>query len=178
MKMLRVAVLCMLCGSVFYSISASTQEVPCTPVIYLFRHAEDVPSPPEGNPKTILGGVEYDSQLTPAGEQHAEQYDDMIGSLRNLLNDNLCPVVKVYTVSPTKPDGTKGTTNPYKTALPLAQQTTDEKSPIIEIGGKKIDEHFAGGVTRYELIDDIRPILNLGHSVAFFWTSQGLPDLA
>jgi len=178
MKMLRVAVLFMLCGSVSYGLPASAvAQFPCTAVIYLFRHAEDADQ--GDGTKTILDGVTYYSKLLPWGEKHADLYNDMITSLGTLFNGTLCPVGKVYTVSPTKPNGDKGTTNPYKTAEPLALIATDAY-PTITIGSKRIGEFLneSQGVTPDQLHADYAPILNDGLSVAFFWTSQGLPNLA
>jgi len=174
MKMLRVAVLFMLCGSVSYGIPPSAvAEFPCTAVIYLFRHAEDAKLG-----TTLVDGVTYFSKLHPWGDAHAALYNDMITSLGTLFNGTLCPVKRVYAVNPTKPNGELGTTNPYKTAEPLALIAMNEK-PIITIGEKRIDEKFGpGGVTRDELHADYAPILRGGMSVAFFWTSEGLPDLA
>jgi hypothetical protein len=177
MKMLRAAVLFILCGSVSYGIPPSAvAEFPCTAVIYLFRHAEDAAPGPDT--KTILDGVTYSSKLLPWGDAHAALYNDMITSLGTLFNGTLCPVGKVYAVNPTKPNGQLGSTNPYKTAQPLALLTMDA-NPIITMGQKRIDEHFGpGGVTPHELRAAYAPILRDGLSVAFFWTSQGLPDLA
>src|SRR5262249_20692260 len=147
MKMLRVAVLSMLCGFVSYGIPPSAvADFPCVAVIYLFRHAEDLD---KGETtlfvKNVIDpAVTYSTQLTPAGARHADLYDDMIASFENLYNANLCDVGKVYAVHPTTPDGNPGTTNPYKTAEPLALKLTDAP-PTITIGQKKIYEHFGGG---------------------------------
>jgi hypothetical protein len=94
-----------LCCLFLFSQSAQSQTAPpsCTPVLYAFRHAEDVNGPP--------------TALTPIGTEHANLYIEMITSLE--VTQNYCPVATVYAVSPKKPDGSDGTTNPYFTARPL-----------------------------------------------------------
>jgi hypothetical protein len=109
---------------IFFSNAAQAQ---CTPTLYLFRHAEDVDNekPPPNQP----------AGLTAVGTTHAMLYADMenrpgmISQLQNTLG--LCPVQRVFAMW-NRPGATgdfTGTTNPYKTALPLAQSLTNHPPP-------------------------------------------------
>jgi hypothetical protein len=146
--------------SLFLSISSAAGAA-CTPVVYAFRHAEDVNGPPPS--------------LTPVGMEHANLYIEMVASFE--LTQNYCPVKLVYSVNPIKPGGESGTTNPFFTARPLANILMN-LDPIIEIGGKRIDEFLEVsniGATAFqnEMLNTTRG----GSSVALFWTSQGLHNL-
>ena len=146
------------CGSLLSFISSAKA---CTPVVYAFRHAEDLNGPP--------------TQLTPVGMEHANLYIEMVASFE--LTQNYCPVKFVYSVNPIKPTGAGGTTNPFFTARPLANILMN-LDPIIDIGTKRIDEFLEmsniGAIAfREEMLDKIQG----GSSVALFWTSQGLHDL-
>lgn len=92
------------CLFLFSESAVAIEYGDCTPVVYAFRHAEDVNGPP--------------TTLTPIGKEHAALYIEMINELQT--TQNYCPVDAVYAVNPVKPDGAIGTTNPYDTALPLA----------------------------------------------------------
>ncbi len=81
----------------------SASYATCTPVVYAFRHAEDLNGPP--------------TVLTPVGMEHANLYIEMITAFE--LTKNYCPVKFVYSVNQLKPGGETGTTNPYFTARPL-----------------------------------------------------------
>ncbi len=146
--------------SLFLFIS-SAADAACTPVVYAFRHAEDVNGPPPS--------------LTPVGMEHANLYIEMVASFE--LTQNYCPVKFVYSVDPIKPGGESGTTNPFFTARPLANILMN-LDPIIQIGGKRIDEflemsNIGATAFREEMLDKTEG----GSSVALFWTSQGLHDL-
>jgi len=146
------------CGSLLSFISSANA---CTPVLYAFRHAEDLNGPP--------------TVLTPVGMAHANLYVEMITAFE--LSKNYCPVGSVYSVNPVKPGGEKGTTNPYFTARPLANVVMN-LNPIIEVDNKPIDEFLEtsniGAIHfREVMIDKVAA----GSSVAIFWTSQGLHNL-
>jgi hypothetical protein len=150
------------CCLFLLSQSAQSQAAapPCTPVVYVFRHAEDVNGPP--------------TALTPIGTEHANLYIEMVKSLE--VTRIYCPVAAVYAVNPIKPDGSVGTTNPYFTARPLANIVMN-KEPIIEIENHRIGEFFVNGEDRL-LSSAIKNELTNNDSVALFWTSQGIPSLA
>jgi hypothetical protein len=144
----------------FLFIQSVQSQAACTPVVYAFRHSEDVNGPP--------------TALTPIGTEHANLYIEMIKSLE--FTQNYCPVAAVYAVDPAKPDGSTGTTNPYFTARPLANIVMNAE-PIIEIEGHKIGEFLGHGEAPL-LLSAITDDLTNNDSVALFWTSQGMPDLA
>lgn len=104
--------------SLFFSSPAAAA---CTPVVYAFRHTEDLNGPP--------------TKLTPVGMEHANLYIEMITAFE--LTTNYCPVKFVYSVNQVKPGGEAGTT--YFTARPLANIVMN-LDPIIEIDNKRIDE--------------------------------------
>ena len=83
--------------------SSARAQFPCTPVVYAFRHAEDVNEPAP--------------HLTPVGSQHADLYPSTIESFGQPRG--YCPVGFVYSTYNIKPDGGAGTNNPYETAEPL-----------------------------------------------------------
>jgi hypothetical protein len=145
--------------SLFLSISGPVRAE-CLPVVYAFRHAEDVNTPPT---------------LTAIGMKHADLYIEMVPQFG--APQDFCPVKFIYAVNPIKPGGVVGTTNPYKTAEPLARDLTKQE-PIIKIGGKNIDEFLEApniGVNKFrgEMLSKVQA----GSSVALFWTSQGLHNL-
>src|SRR5215813_9427666 len=150
------------CCLFLFSQSAQSQaaQPPCTPVVYAFRHAEDVNGPP--------------TALTPIGTEHANLYIEMITSLE--VTQNYCPVATVYAVNPIKPDGSVGTTNPYFTARPLANIVMN-KEPIIKVADQRIGELLKNGEANF-LLFAIKSDLTNNESVALFWTSQGIPRLA
>src|SRR5262249_31402226 len=122
------------CCLSLFSQSAQSQaaQPPCTPVVYAFRHAEDVNGPP--------------TALTSIGTEHANLYIEMITSLE--VTQNYCPVATVYAVNPIKPDGSFGTTNPYFTARPLANIVMN-KEPIIKVADQRIGELLKNGEANF-----------------------------
>jgi len=150
------------CCLSLFSQSAQSQAapLPCTSVVYAFRHAEDVNGPP--------------TALTAIGTEHANLYIEMITSLE--VTRNYCPVATVYAVNPIKPDGSVGTTNPYFTARPLANIVMN-KEPIIKVADQRIGELLKNGEVTF-FISAIKSDLTNNESVALFWTSQGIPRLA
>lgn len=86
--------------------AAQAQFIPCTPVVYAFRHAEDDNGPPP--------------HLTGEGVQHAGLYPSMISDFQ--LLHKYCPVGFVYSMYNVNPNKDPGTGNPYETAAPLAIQ--------------------------------------------------------
>jgi hypothetical protein len=107
---------------VFFSNAAQAQ---CTPTLYLFRHAEDVDTK---QPPPNQGAV-----LTAVGAQHAALYQPMITQLEmDLGAQSPCRVQRVFATwtRPNPPTGVPaGTTNPYQTALPLAESLTNPPPP-------------------------------------------------
>jgi hypothetical protein len=97
---------------VLISCISSANAQACTPVVYAFRHAEDVNGTPPGVVPHIPG------HLTEVGQQHADLYVSMINDFGNA--HNYCPVGFVYSTYNVNPDGGEGTANPYQTAEPLA----------------------------------------------------------
>src|SRR5215469_9820954 len=159
---IKSTLLTAVCCLFLFSQGAQSQTAPppCTPVVYAFRHAEDVNGPP--------------TALTPIGTEHANLYIEMITNLE--VTQNYCPVGTVYAVNPTKPDGSVGTTNPYFTARPLANIMMN-KEPIIKVAGLRIGELLVNGEATF-LLSAIKNDLANNESVALFWTSQGIPRLA
>ncbi|MFM8442380.1 MAG: hypothetical protein ACKN9W_03435 [Methylococcus sp.] len=138
----------------------------CKPVAYVFRHGEERGGGVEGN------------NLYPVGNTHAGLYPAMLESFKP-VNKNYCPVRWVYAVSIYKPDGSLGTSNPYYTALPLAESAMGiGANPITKIGNRRLGEFLENG-ERNLFVDDIRSKLSPGgSSVAIFWTRQGMGRLA
>jgi hypothetical protein len=156
------ALLCFLTGFVSLSLFfSSPAAAACTPVVYAFRHAEDLNGPP--------------TELTPVGMEHANLYIEMITAFE--LTNNYCPVKFVYSVNQVKPGGEVGTTNPYFTARPLANIVMN-LNPIIEIDNKRIDEFLEmSNIGPVRFRDVMLDKVEGGSSVALFWTSQGLHNL-
>lgn len=156
-----VSSLLFLCGSLLLFTSSANATEPCTPVVYAFRHAEDI-----------------NVSLTAVGMEHANLYIEMIASFE--LTQNYCPVKFVYSVDPIKPTGDIGRTNPFLTARPLATILMN-LAPITQIGDKRIDEFLEPasdiyiGPTAFK--DEMLDKAITGSSVALFWTSQGLHNL-
>lgn len=150
----------------------------CTPVVYMFRHAEDT------NPPNPPGPI---FTLTPTGKAHAALYPALIGDFQ--AAHNYCAVAKVYaTTKADKPSpcGTQCTsaTNAFDTAAPLAQAVM-ATAPITVVGGMQLYEYLGNGnsapanpdygtpVAR-ALRADLVATANGGKSSAIFWTSQGM----
>ncbi|MGO9606471.1 MAG: hypothetical protein ACLQAT_24290 [Candidatus Binataceae bacterium] len=172
--------------SLFLFISTARAQ-PCTPVVYAFRHAEDLKAPGNG--------------LTSVGLVHAGLYPSMVASFG--AAHNYCPVGYVYATYPTNPDGGSGTNNPYQTAQPLAVAACHNQppqnfgtchfSPRTElINGGELYEYLglaaseknspdgkppkAGiSATSSQLLTELGNFIPAtGLSIAIFWTSQGL----
>ena len=160
--------------SLFLFISSANAQTACTPVVYAFRHAEDVSSDVVVSPYACFPGssVLCSTKLKPTGTEHANLYVEMITRFENLKN--YCPVATVYSVNPVLPTGGGGTNNPFYTARPLAN-TVMNADPIITIGGMKLDELLTQ-VTPQMLRTELVNRMKLG-SAAVFWTSDGLHDL-
>lgn len=149
-------------GWVFSSIPVARA---CDPVVYLFRHAEEKP------------GGKLENTLLLVGNQHAELYPSMIEEFQG----NNCPVSWVYAMSPYKDNnGAIGTTNPYYTGYPSAN-ILPQRKPQDTIGQRKLFE-FLPGVVRSLFLADIKNKLKdsqgVSHSVAIFWSSQGMCNIA
>jgi hypothetical protein len=113
----------LICGLLLVSTECAAQVSAgssCTPVVYAFRHAEDVNGPP---PK-----------LTDEGDQHAQLYPSMIYDFQ--FSHNYCPVGFVYSMYDRNPNTDPGTTNPYETAAPLALRACDNlySAIVVEAG--------------------------------------------
>lgn len=185
-------------GSVIFALPAKA----CTPVVYMFRHAEDYPSPGPND-------------LTPVGYKHAFLYlnsiyrdrygnilfSGMIGDLQ-YKNDycNISTVLSMYNVNP---NGTPGTSNPYKTAIPTASTTT-QSDPEMDISrripntlnyknywvyeypvcplDKDPQQNCQNNGALYDTSNRLRGALLTemaeNQSVAIFFTRQGMPSLA
>lgn len=185
--------LCSLTGVVVLSLLFSSMAAAaCTPVVYAFRHAEDL--------KTGTG-------LRPVGVEHADRYDEM---LEHFTSDtNYCPVGFVYAMYNKNPNGSPGTENPFQTAEPLAfracyiyalaqgvlnpdiacsgspefsaalpRMQLENGAKLYEYLGTTGAEQKAGNsATKDQLRAELLRNASLGLSSALFWTSQGLPTL-
>jgi len=159
------------CASLLSFVSSARAQ-PCTPVVYAFRHAEDVSGTAPQSDCFPGSAVKCSTALKPTGKEHANLYVEMITSFEHLKN--YCPVATVYSVNPVLPNGSGGTNNPFYTGRPLAN-TVMNADPIITIDGNKLDE-FLTQVTPQNLRTELVDQMTLG-SVAVFWTSDGLHDL-
>ena len=160
-------------------------QASCTPVVYLFRHAEDE--------------MEV-NDLTEVGDAHAELYPGMVNGFG--AAQDYCPVGFVYALNDKKPDGSKGTINPRDTAMFLAitacynralatntnqgvlcdedglkpRMTLANGQKLFEFLGATKSEQAANGATaaqfRAELINEAT--VGGGLSTTIFWTSEGL----
>lgn len=150
----------------------------CTPVVYVFRHAEDT------NPPNPPGPI---FALTPTGQAHAALYPAMIGGLQ--AASGFCPLAKVYATTKVEKQAPCGTacasaTNAFDTAAPTATAVMSS-APITTVNGDQLYEYLGNGndmpsnpsyttpiasALRTELI----ATANTGKSSAIFWTSQGM----
>jgi hypothetical protein len=105
--------------------------------------------------------------------EHADLYLEMIENLQD--EKNFCRLGAVYAVNPILPNGGGGTTNPYLTGKPLANDLFDI-NPYIQVLDVGIDEHLKA-FDQEALRSALFSVLNIPQSVAFFWTSEGLHDL-
>lgn len=113
---------------------AGAVDAGCTPVVYVFRHAEDyTPNPP------ITGGNGPYGQLTQTGATHAKLYPAMIANFHDnhfsLTGEDFCPVQAVYAANPSSGSvintmNLKGADNAFCTARPLAR-TVNPSNPDI-----------------------------------------------
>jgi hypothetical protein len=135
----------------------------CDPVVYLFRHAEEKP-----------GGVTTNTLLR-VGQQHADLYPSMIEGFQG----NNCPVTWVYAMSSYNANGSIGTSNPYYTGFPSAN-VLRQKTPQDTIGHRRLLEYLPGDETEAFLADIKSRLMDSAgaHSVAIFWSSQGMCTVA
>jgi hypothetical protein len=175
-KYILIYLLLFFCGSLLSFISSASAQTPCTPIVYAFRHAED------------LG-----RNLTELGQRHADLYIEMLGAGGFGPPHNYCPVGYVYSTYNINPDGMPGTNNPLETAQPVAiaactalGSCTGSEPRVRTALGKYLYEYLGvegapkackrcpvsaeGSDLRAELIANA----NGGSSSAIFWTSQGL----
>jgi len=182
--------------------ASSVSGQSCTPVVYVFRHAEDTnpPEDPENNqfhpsPAHPDGTVPLFA-LTPTGNAHAVLYPTMINDLQAAQTPNYCRVTKVYatTTEPkANPNGDKcdpncvSATNAFYTAQPLARAVMSGADPIITVNGEKLYEYLGNGngstprtplTYSNPIADALRGALldtaRRSESSAIFWTSQGM----
>jgi hypothetical protein len=156
---------------------SETAVAQCLPVVYAFRHAEDLNPLTDRHPDYIddtppsNGGNPH--SLTRIGAMHANLYVEMVRSLE--ITQKYCPVSTVYAIHPKKPGGTYGTTNPYYTARPLANVVMDD-NPIISVEGHRLGSLLEDGEAG-PLSNAVQSILESNQSVAIFWDSEGLSSL-
>jgi hypothetical protein len=143
----------------------------CTPVAYLFRHAED---------KNQDKSAPFDVTLSSSGLAHADLYIEMMNKFQQ-ETPTYCPVSTVYALNPVKsllPGGVPeiGTSNPYWSAEPLAQSIMGQ-NPIITVDDMMLTETLGNGVGA-KFLEAIEAKVNNLQSVAIFWTSDGMCDVA
>jgi len=186
----RIIISLAACSCFPLSSSLTAQPLPCTPVAFLFRHAEDY----DGTPQNPINPP-FNKDLTPAGYRHADIYGHYrYGFYEGMVNDysiykNYCKVSRVYAMYDYNKDGGPGTPNPRLTATPLSAGCCFQ-SPLMEVDvvvvnkTKKyplyehVSEEGDGGLDEGRLLEAITPILNSGNSIAIFWTRQGMGDVA
>jgi hypothetical protein len=185
-------------GSLALFTSAALAQT-CTPVVYVFRHAEDT------NPPNPPGPI---FALTPTGQAHAALYPAMISDFE--ASNNFCKVAKVYATTIADKTGDcgancKSATNAFCTARPLAcvvatgnaSQCTSSLAdptvctnkpsdpPITRVGGFELYEYLGNGNNEPSNPDYSTPVAKAlrdallataraGQSSAIFWTSQGM----
>lgn len=125
----------------------------------------------------------FDVTLSTSGVEHAELYIEMMDKFGQAKPD-YCPIRVVYALNPENFDGSIGTSNPYWTADPLAQRWTippGNPNPIISVQVMnqilKLTEYLNHGEGD-KFVEDIKGTLNNQQSVAIFWTSQGMCEVA
>jgi len=186
-------------GSLLLFTSAAPAQT-CTPVVYVFRHAEDT------NPPNPPGPI---FALTPTGQAHAALYPTMVSDFEAAPN-NFCKVAKVYATTIADKVGDcgancKSATNAFCTARPLAcavitgdaskctsslaepTACTNKPSnpPITRVGGFELYEYLGNGnnapsnpdystPVATALRDELLATARTGQSSAIFWTSQGM----
>jgi hypothetical protein len=105
--------------------NAAQAQSSCTPTLYLFRHAEDV--------DTKKPPLFQSPGLTAIGKTHAKFYPSLINQLETTLGaQSPCVLGRVFAMWD-RNTGAKplGTTNPYQTALPLAQHVGQTQIPPV-----------------------------------------------
>ena len=161
-------------GLLLISESAIAQ---CVPVVYAFRHAEDLDPVtddlPEYTDNTPPSNSGKPHSLTRIGALHANLYVEMVRSLE--IAQDYCFVSTVYAIHPKKPDGNYGTTNPYYTGRPLANDVMDD-NPIISVNNLRLGSMLVNGEAE-PLKSAILIVLMNARSVALFWDSEGLHAL-
>lgn len=140
----------------------------CTPVAYLFPHAEV-------NAK-LIQTYPFTPTLSYPGQAHSALYIQMMGQFQP--TQSYCPVARIYALDPIKsfnPAGApvKATSNPYWTAAPFAQNIM-ALNPIITIGDTNLDEFLNNDNIATTFLDDIKTNVNDQKSVAIFWTGAGM----
>ena len=147
----------------FCSALSSLPAAACEPVVYLFRHAEEKP-----------GGVTTNTLLR-VGNQHAELYPSMIEGFQG----NNCPVSWVYAMSSYNANGSIGTSNPYFTGYPSAN-VLPQKTPQDTLGTRKLLEFLPkeGPAFLADIKSKLTDSQGASHSVAIFWSSQGMCTVA
>jgi hypothetical protein len=169
--------------------SFASRSAACTPVVYAFRHAED------------LSSDIYPTGLKPVGRQHADLYPAMVDAFG--AAHDYCPVglvYSVYNINPGPPPA-PGTNNPLQTAEPLAIAACGNlaKTPVAPcsglgfqprtglLSGEKLSEYL--GLEECAAEDAHSDIGSkfkgeMAHAAAYydlssavFWTSQGLHNL-
>ncbi len=172
-RLLQLLAMCTVVHSVLFAGPGAASQ--CKPVAYLFRHAEDL-NQDKQHP--------FDVTLSTSGQAHAQLYIEMMKQFQQEKPD-YCPIKVVYALNPVNFDGTTGTSNPYWTANPLAQvvqtnlddSTQEDTNPIIAIQGIRLTEYLNHGEDEH-FVADIKSKLNNQNSVAIFWTSQGMCEVA
>jgi hypothetical protein len=174
----------------------------CTPVVYVFRHAEDT------NPPNPPGPI---FALTPTGQAHAALYPTMVSDFE--AANNFCKVAKVYATTIEDKVGDcgsncKSATNAFCTARPMAcfvatgdasqctssladptvctKKPIDPKTaPMTQVAGNQLYEYLGNGNNEPSKPNYSTPVAKAlreellatargGKSSAIFWTSQGM----
>jgi hypothetical protein len=173
-KLLRLLAICTVAYSVLFTGAGAAAQ--CNPVAYLFRHAEDK-NQDKVRPFVVT--------LTESGLAHAQLYIEMIDNFQQQQQEpKNCPIRAVYALNPRDANGNIGTSNPYWTAEPLAQvaqtapaEATDNTNAIITVEGMRLTEKLNQGEGP-AFVAAIKAALDQDHSVAIFWTSQGMCAVA
>ena len=173
MNLKSISVSCVAVMAASFIFASSVRSAECTPVIYAFRHAEDFDTRQPEHPCLPGSSVKCTTKLTPIGMEHADLYLEMISNLEH--KENFCGLAAVYAVNPILPNGSGGTTNPYFTGDPLANDLFD-LHPYVEVLDRRIDQHLKE-FDQEALFAALVQIAKASGSVAFFWTSEGLHDL-
>lgn len=172
-RLLQLLATCAVVYSALLTATSAASE--CKPVAYLFRHAEDINKDKQSP---------FDVTLSTSGQAHAQLYIEMIREFQ-LEKPDYCPINVVYALNPVNFDEATGTSNPYWTANPLAQMvqtnlddsTQEDTNPIITVHGMKLTEYLNHGEAEH-FVEHVKTTLNNQHSVAIFWTSQGMCEVA